>query len=343
MARLSRPLGCLVILLGELSGSGSRAQDACPHDGRTWVSLNFSGSGWSPEQEEDVLRELRVELGRRSLDVCLPSDAGPDVPPPTAVVTLLANELDWVSIVPSQMRDEGAFRGRTIRVSAIPADARALAIAQAVDEVLRAEPPAIETAPPPEPATPIRVLEVAKEAPVAHPAEPSRLSFGVEVGPTLQIAPSGATGAAKTALGLGGSLRASMTRGRFGGSLGVVLAKSTELDFGSATIDQFRVPVDASARLRLRKGSLEGVVDVGLLVALLREQYAPAGVTYFKIDPGLRAGARASWGDRIAPWLGASLEVMPAPYDLRFAPEGTVGHTSTVWVGLSLGVEARWP
>ena len=83
-----------------------------------------------------MLRELRVELGRRSLDVCLHSDLPPPSPA-SAVVTVLANDLDVVSIVPSRIQDEGGFSGRTIRVGSIPPDARALAIVQAIDEVLR--------------------------------------------------------------------------------------------------------------------------------------------------------------------------------------------------------------
>ena len=360
------PFGWLVILAGALWTFDGRTDESCPRSGGAWIYLNFSGSAWSPAEEENVLRELRVELGRRSLAVCLRFTAGM-APPPTAVVTLLANDLDRVSIVPSQMQDEGDFSGRTLRVGAVPKDARALAIAQAVDEVLRSEraetaasPPSLfEPSPgpapsaasqhaaepsrplPPESTPPTRAREVANEA--APPSPSPRLRFGLAVGPTVQIAPSSATGAEKGAIVLGGTLRASVSHGRFGGSLGVVLAQSTELTFNSAAIDQFRVPIDASARMRVRAGSLEGTFDVGALLALLREEYHPTGRTYFEVEPGVRAGVTISWSARIVPWVGASVEILPAPYDLRFAPEGTVGHTSTLWLGFSLGVEARWP
>jgi hypothetical protein len=357
----------LVILAGALWTFDGRTDEPCPRSGGAWIYLSFSGSAWSAAEEENVLRELRVELGRRSLAVCLHFNAAM-APPPTAVVTLLANDLDRVSIVPSQMHDEGDFSGRTLRVGAVPKDARALAIAQAVDEVLRSErpetaasPPSLvepspgpatsatsqppaepSRSPPPEPTPPTRSREVANEAP--SPSSPApRLRFGLAVGPTVQLAPSSATGAEKGAIVPGGTLRASVGYGRFGGSLGVVLATSTELTFHSAAVDQFRVPIDASARMRVRAGSLEGTFDLGALLAFLREEYHPTGRTYFEVEPGVRAGVTISWSASVVPWVGASVEILPAPYDLRFAPEGTVGHTSTLWLGFSLGVEARWP
>ena len=323
-------------MVGTLWTSGSRAAEPCPRSGGGWVELAFSGTALPPPEQESVLRELRVELGRRSLDVCLHSET-PPASPPTAVVTLLANDLDLVSIIPSRIQDEGGFAGRTIRVGSIPADARALAIAQAIDEVLRGESPT----PGPAPAAP--TPNVSKETvPVVASSRPSPLRLSVAVGPEVRVAPSSSTGG-KTILTGGGALRVALTYAQFGGSIGAVLTKSTQLQLGSAAIDQFRMPIDISARMYLRTGRLEGTFDLGLLLALLKEEYAPARRNYFEVEPGVRAGLTLSWGDRIVPWVGASLEVLPAPYDLRFAPVGSVGRTPSVWFGFSLGMELRWP
>jgi hypothetical protein len=300
--------------------------------------VSFSGTAWSSAVEESVLRELRVELGRRSLDVCVHSDV-PSASPASAFVTLLANDLDTVSIVPSRLQNEGGFSGRTIRVSSIPEDARALAIAQAVDEALRTERSPEPVPPPPPPPS----REVAKDVTPPVGAPSSRFRVGVAIGPALQVAPSSGAGAAKTMLAAGGSLRVAATYANFGGSLGVVFAKSTQLDFGSVALNQFRLPVDVSARARLRTGSLEGTFDLGLLLALLREEYVPARRTYVEVEPGIRAGLTLAWGERIVPWVGASIEVLPAPYDLRFAPVGSLGRTASLWLGFSLGMEMRWP
>jgi hypothetical protein len=183
---------------------------------------------------------------------------------------------------------------------------------------------------------------VAKDIEPAPP-RPSQLHLGIAVGPAIQTAPPSSTGATKAALSAGGLLRIALTYAQFGGSLGVVLAKSSQLPFGSITIDQFRVPLDASARIRLRTGQLEGTFDLGVLLALLREEYTPAHRAQYGVEAGMRAGLTLSWGERIVPWVGSSLEVLPAPIDLRFAPTGTVGHTPSVWLGVALGMEVRWP
>jgi hypothetical protein len=283
-----------------------------------------------------VLRELRVELGRRSLEVCPHSDAVPPSPA-NAVVTLLANDFDVVSIVPSRIQDEGGFTGRTIRVGSIPPDARALAIAQAIDEVLRGE------RPPQEPVAPALPRDVAKDVVVPEPAPRSPFRFGAAVGPTIQVAPSSSMNADTAAFVAGASIRAAATHGQFGGSLGLVLPTSSKVAFGSITIDELRVPVDASARVRMTSGRLEGAFDLGFVLAFLREEFAPSRRVYVKADPGVRAGLTLSWGEKVVPWIGVSLEWMPAPYQFRFAPEGTVGQSSTFWMGLGVGMEARWP
>jgi hypothetical protein len=323
------------MVAGAVWSSVIRANERCSGSG-AWVELDISGKAWSVVDQENVLRELRVELGRRSLEVCLHSEA-PSPSPPKAVVTLLANDADVVSIVPSRIQDEGGFTGRTIRVGSIPADARALAIAQAIDEVLRGERPAPEPVPPPGPA----MRDVARDVvvPAPRPMSPSR--FGVAVGPAIQVAPASSMSASADTFAVGAAFRAAATSAYFGGSLGLVLPTSTKLGFGSITIDQLRVPVDASARARMKTGELEGAFDLGFVLAFLREEFAPAHAQV-RAEPGVRAGLTLSWGERIVPWLGASVEWVPAPYQFRFAPEGAIGQSSKLWLGLAVGVEVRW-
>ena len=82
---------------------------------------------------------------------------------------------------------------------------------------------------------------------------------------------------------------------------------------------------------------------MGVVFALLREEYTTVQRAHQEIEVGARGGVTLSWGDRIAPWLGGSLEVLPSSLDFRFAPVGVVGHTSTLWLGVAAGIEARWP
>jgi len=283
------------------------------------------------------VRELRIELSRRSLEVCPHTE---DVPAsaPAAVVTLLSNDVDRVSIVPSRLQDEGGFSGRTIRLGPIPEDARALAIAQAVDEALRGVSGTSEALAPP----PAREVPP-KDVPSPSTIPSSAFQLAVSIGPALEVAPTGFTEASKTVLAPGAALRVAVTNSRFGGSIGVILGRSTDLVFDSVSISQFRLPVDASFRLILQTGQLRGALDAGFVLALLREEYTPVHRAHQEVEAGARAGVTLSWGERIVPWLGASVEVLPAPYDLRFAPMGAIGHTSSLWLGFALGMEVRWP
>jgi hypothetical protein len=254
------------------------------------------------------------------------------------VVTLLSNDPDRVSIVPSRLQDEGGFSGRTIRLGPIPEDARALAIAQAVDEALRG------VSGVPEPVAPPPVREAPpKDVVLPPPAPSSALRLAVSIGPVLEVAPTAFTDSSKTGLAPAAALRVAVTNSRFGGSIGIVLGRSTDLVYGTVSISQFRLPVDASFRFILRAGQLQGALDAGVVLALLSEEYAPARRAHQELEAGARAGLTLSWGERIVPWLGASVEVIPAPYDLRFAPVGVVGHTSSLWLGFALGMEVRWP
>ena len=153
---LRRLLGGAAVAASLTWATRGHAEPAkCPRSNGAWIDLQFSGAGWSISQQESILHELRIELNRRSLEICTHGEEG-SASAPSAVVTLVSDDLDRVSIVPSRLRDEGVFSGRTIRLGSIPEDARALAVAQAVDEALRGVRPAPEP-PPPTPAPPAPV------------------------------------------------------------------------------------------------------------------------------------------------------------------------------------------
>ena len=158
-----------------------------------------------------------------------------------------------------------------------------------------------------------------KEAPSPSPVPPSTVKLAVSIGPMLEVAPTSFTGASKTVLAPGAALRVAVTNSRFGGSIGVILGRSTDLVFDSVSISQFRLPVDASFRVILRAGQLQGALDAGAVLALLREEYAPTHHAHQEVEAGARAGLTLSWGDRIVPWVATSIEVLPFPYDVRFA------------------------
>jgi hypothetical protein len=323
--------------LGVWTQVAAAQPEACPTAERAWVKVVFRGSAWAPELRQGVLRELGVELGRRSLQACAESEQA-SATTPQQVVTLLANDHGLVSILPADLRSEGGFVGRTVQIGAIPEDARALAIAQAVDEALRSD-----ASRPREPAPAPTKVKVEAPSPHASPQQASPLVFGAAVAPTLQVAPASFEGAKSAVVAPGMLLRLSLRSSSFGGSLGVAITRTSELDFGYVTIRQFRLPVDCSLRWRLRAGELEGQVDVGVLTALVDYNRGSSERGYRRVEIGGRAGVSVGWGRRVVPWLGASVEVLPSAASLSLAPTGTFGHTPQLWLGVALGTEVRWP
>lgn len=329
-------LGWLSALLAWSGLAVAQPATPCPSPGRPWVEIVFSGPVWSNAVQEEILRELRIELSRRSLQACTTPTEAPWAPA-QKLITLLASDPDRVAIVPSDLEHEGGFVGRTIVVAAIPEDARPLAIAQAVDEALRSDSRVL-----PEPTRAVKT-----PPPTAAPAlpepPPSELSIAVAVAPTLQVAPGTFDGARRAVIAPGATLRLSVMPSSVGGSLGIALTKASDLSYDRVTIRQFRLPLDASLRLRVRRGLFEAMFDVGVLAALVDYGYAPSGRGQRWVEAGGRAGVSVGWGRRLVPWLGASIEVLPNSSDLRFAPTGAVGHTPALWLGFALGTELAWP
>jgi hypothetical protein len=328
-------LGWLSALLAWPEVAGAQSSRPCPSPGQPWVEIVFSGSAWSKAAQDGVLRELRIELRRRSLQACTEPEAAPWAPP-QKLITLLARDPDRVAIVPSDLEHEGGFVGRTIVVAAIPEDARPLAIAQAVDEALRSD-----SGIAPEPPRPPQEIRPTNHETRSEP-EPSELAVAVAIAPTLQVAPATFAGASRAAIAPGAALRLSVMPSSVGGALGMALTKASDLSYGQVTIRQFRLPLDASLRFRIRSGLLETMFDVGALVALVDYGYAPNARGQRRLEWGGRAGVSVGWGRRLVPWVGASIEVQPTSSELRFAPTGSIGRTPALWLGFALGTEFSW-
>jgi hypothetical protein len=251
-------------------------------------------------------------------------------------VTLLADDAQRVSIIPASLENEGGFVGRTVVVGGIPEDARALAIAQAVDEALRSEA-----------SRPIH--PAALEKPLVHeqqaPPKPalSKLSYGLALAPTLQVAPPTFEGASGATVAPGIALRLSLQSSSLGGSLGVAITRTSELAFHNVVIRQARLPLDLSLRWRLRAGLFEATMDVGALAAWVDYDRAGSERSFRGVELGGRAGVSIGWGRHVLPWLGVSVELVPSSSELKLAPTGTFGHTPGLWLGLALGTEFRWP
>jgi hypothetical protein len=160
----------------------------------------------------------------------------------------------------------------------------------------------------------------------------------------VQAAPwSGAHNRLVTA---GVAVRVAATGHWLGASVGALLpTATTTLELGVARASQLRIPFDASARIIWRRGDVEGTADLGLVASYLRvegEDLYRARILR-RIEMGVRAGIGVLLGSwRVAPWLAATAEAIPVPYDLAFAPAGVVGRTSPFWIGAMAGLSARF-
>jgi hypothetical protein len=256
---------------------------------------------------------------------------------PQKVITLLATDADRVSIMASNIENEGGFTGRTIAVSTIPEDARALAIAQAVDEALRSGEDGSPRAPIAPPSNP-PVTERRSQEPAA-----SEWSMAAALAPTIQVAPPSFAGATRAVLAPGVALRLAVSRTHIGVSMGVGITRVSDFSFADTPIRALRSPADVSLSVRLSHGAAQGTVDLGVEGVLSDYESASTGQGHSVVDFGGRAGLRLGWGQRVIPWLGASLEALTSSHALTFAPSGEFGRTPTIWLGFAVGVEVRWP
>ena len=166
-------LACLALVCA--TASRSRAQESCTTD--AGVAIQFMGDPWPAELEHDAGEDLRAGLKLRGIEVCTVSWQPPTGPAPTAriLLSLSAAEHMRVSI---EVQDAVTSKRvlRDIELSRVARDARALALAQAAEELLRASwveltmhdapppavppPPAIQRAVAPPPAAPSERLQL---------------------------------------------------------------------------------------------------------------------------------------------------------------------------------------
>jgi hypothetical protein len=129
-------------------------------------------------------------------------------------------------------------------------------------------------------------------------------------------------------------------RGRLAGVLGGVVLAPVDTRVGGVRLRQWRVPVYAGVRGQLDGNRLEPYADVGLGVALLSERApdlaAPQSQTAVELGVGASLGARLP--TRLAPFAALHLELVPSPPAIFAPPQGVVGHTPTLWIGLCAGL-----
>lgn len=143
--------------------------ETCPRAGTPWLRVDADASLMP------AIAQLRLELAPRGIDVCVAPPSATEAP--LADVTIRSDG-DFLSLsVEDRATDKRLVRSVSLR--GIPADARAFAIAVAVDELVRAswleavmthrEAPHVPPTPPPPPI----VIVVARESLAPRDVEPS--------------------------------------------------------------------------------------------------------------------------------------------------------------------------
>jgi hypothetical protein len=128
---------------------------------------------------------------------------------------------------------------------------------------------------------------------------------------------------------------------RWGISLGLDVPARSTFDLGTLRVQQSRYSADVTLRYHWDVAHVRTALDVGPLLSLLQLKLAdvPSANRVSRWLPGLRVGAAVTWfGYFIAPFVGADVHFLPVRIPIAVEPEGVVGYSSAIWLGVTLGV-----
>jgi hypothetical protein len=169
----------LAVVFGEAEAS------ACPPPGKPgpWVRVAVEGDAAGPIHARAIARLLGAELAARGIVACDEPSVG--APAPIAQVVVHAPESGQQVTVAVDVRDAVTAKSvqRDVELASVPPDGRALTVALAADELLRASwaELAMRAAPPPRAPVPPEVTAAVRDAlPAASPGprRPPRFAFG---------------------------------------------------------------------------------------------------------------------------------------------------------------------
>jgi hypothetical protein len=166
---MQEALSRVLFALALLGGSGRAAAAECGAN-KPWVLVDVPEAVGSVA----VLSQLRVGLDARGIDACAPGAHARTEP--IARVALKAPESKRVAIdVVAEDALTAKRVSRELDLAALPRDAWPLAIALAIDEILRASwaELALESAPPPKRPVPIEVRDTVRDSLAPEPLERS--------------------------------------------------------------------------------------------------------------------------------------------------------------------------
>jgi hypothetical protein len=236
-----------------------------------------------------------------------------------------------------------AVQGRTREYVDTIRDCAARARAAAVFVALTLAPSRIES--PGEPDNGVsdiareeNVLNAAPPEPVPRP--PERWRGQVELGALGAAAPR----SGGSPFVAGGELRLVVTTPTWGLSLGAALPTQATFEATSVRVRQGRYPVDIGIRRFWTRAWLGGGMDVGALAAICRlGQTERPDTTQTFVEIGVRAAATVTANlTRFGLYIRAFSEFIPVTRQIAIEPQGIIGRTSSIWVGATVGLAARF-
>ena len=159
------------------AGLSVRNARACPEHGEPWVRAVIDDA--DGKRGEDIARLFAAELRARHIAVCTTPSEG--APPPLGVVAVrTSSEAAFVEV---DVRDDLTAKSlkREVALADVPSDVRALTVAVAADELLRASwaELAVKSAPPSKRQVPVEVRDVVRDTMESPKTESvPRIGFG---------------------------------------------------------------------------------------------------------------------------------------------------------------------
>jgi hypothetical protein len=336
---------CATIVSLCCSPAPASAQDGsgCGRAGRPWIAVAFAGEAWTLDLQRAVLAELRAGLRLRGIEACGLGTEGSE--PPLGLLSLQAAVPERVA-VSIELHDALTEKRvlRDIDVRKVTSDARALAIAAAADELLRASwaELALVDAPAPARTPPPEVKRAVQRSLVPQRVGARDHALGVRA--AAEYASGGETL-------LGGDLYLGLwPDARFGFELGLGLreGQTRKAQHGSVDARVLSVSAELAFALLPRDQPFGLALKLGLAVANVQMRgVASAGTALQAAGEGWDVHARTGLtaGLALLPWLAAraDLGIGAALRSVKAADAGrVVASTAGVQLLGGLGLEARF-
>jgi hypothetical protein len=243
-----------------------------------------------------------------------------------------------------EYRDEGRDCAHRARIAAVFV---ALALAPAT----LPEPPAAPPARPPPPPSPPPPRPLAATAPapiVSTPPTAAGDVVRIDLGGTVDVG----FGADAAVAHPGLEVRLAIGRRRLAAVVGAAALLPTDIAVAGVSLRQWRLPVDASLRVRLGASDVPGTIasyaELGVAATLVSERATALATNtgaQYGAELGLRGalGARLVTRARLTAFAMVEAALVPSPVSVFALPRGTAGDAPAVWLGAAIGGSVGWP